>query len=216
MSTITVFLSFNGPSPLLSYIIHSYCQKNVDRFRIKSVLWPSLPSSLPFSGLLRPQWDKRMRNVLHQVKVSLVSGNKQPSLGGLVKHSWAVSHVWTEGWRGGRQAAQCCGLPLSRPARAPPHKHKQHSHCSLLSANRPAVCQPGRRFVCDRDSTCLCVKYFHLAWEAQIWNADVCMVNTTHKSPLPSPSPPPPSKSITLHHWTNHSNKPPHKSSGSY
>ncbi|KAK5872889.1 hypothetical protein PBY51_013547 [Eleginops maclovinus] len=42
-----------------------------------------------------------MRNVLHQVEVSLVSGNKQPTLGRPVKHSWAVSHVWTEGWRGG-------------------------------------------------------------------------------------------------------------------
>ncbi|KAI9521241.1 Leucine-rich repeats and immunoglobulin-like domains protein 1 [Dissostichus eleginoides] len=53
-----------------------------------------------------------MRNVLHQVKVSPVSGNKQPTLSRPVKHSWAVSHVWTEGWRGGEASGSELWAPF--------------------------------------------------------------------------------------------------------
>lgn len=86
-----------------------------------------------------------MRNVLHQVKVSPVSGNKQPTLSRPVKHSWAVSHVWTERWRGGEASGSELWAPFVSSGLTP--MHRQHSHCSRLSANWPAACQPGRRCV---------------------------------------------------------------------
>ncbi len=130
--------------------IHTYILQNEQSIPAFAVEFsPSLKAiSTPNSHLLGPQWDERMRNVLHQVK-------SVPSLWEQVAISRQACETFLgclsrldrgmEGWEAGGSELRA---PFVSPSLTPPHKH--HSHCSLLSANRQAACQPGR-------SVCMCV-----------------------------------------------------------